>query len=164
MTILPSSSCGVELHRLAAVPAVGQCRIGNVEGHLFRSRPPVSRVDKLHAAKGLITLQSGSFCEGRRQRLGFEESYRGARPLLTSKTIYSLPTSRPERHCPLTCPGPDRGRIQKQRQAVQPRRSSGRLRHSEAVVAFGGSRLREAALPCMGRALSGITLCAKVHA
>ena len=36
---------------------------------------------------------------------------------------------------------------------AQPRPSSGRLRHSEAVMAFGGLGLRAVAVPCMGRSL-----------
>jgi hypothetical protein len=107
------------LHRLAAVASEGRCRIGDVEGRLLHSRPSVSQCRQVERRKGQEPADPArrSFCEGRRQHLGFGESCRGARPLLISKTVYSLPTSRPGAALPFDQPGPERGRIQKQRQA-----------------------------------------------
>jgi hypothetical protein len=53
------------------------------------------KADKLNAAKdrNLLILRSGLSAKGR-QRLGSGGNLSRARPLLTSKTVYSLPASR----------------------------------------------------------------------
>ena len=137
---------------LAVVVSEGRCRIGNVEGRLFAPSRLFPRADKSNAAKdrNLLILRSGLSAKGAGNVWGSEGRCRGAIPLLTSKTVYSLPTIRSRAGCPLTSVVQTVVEFKNKDRPGQPRRSSGRLRHSEAVAAFGESRLREAALPCMG--------------
>lgn len=57
---------------MAVVASVKRFWIGNTEGGLFRSRPSVSRLIQLNAAKELVVLQGSLSAKGARSVSGFE--------------------------------------------------------------------------------------------
>jgi hypothetical protein len=88
-----------------------------------RLREPVavSRVRKLGAAQelpgsgsGLSSIVAGRICDS-------EPGSREAEPLLTSKSVYSLPARRSRSVLSFDWRAPERGTIEQTRQAVQPK-------------------------------------------
>jgi len=111
--------------------------IGNAGGPLFRSRPSVSHVHRMNAAKDLsireaIFLQRGPATSGLRARLPSGKTVAHFEIHLCQPTFWSRAA------LPFDQPGPDRGTIQE----TKPGRPTPSLkRTAEAfgtVVAFGG--------------------------
>jgi hypothetical protein len=96
-----------ELPRCGASPFAGGALGGTVQdrerrGPSFPLQAVCFQCRQVERRKGQEPAHPAkrSSCEGRRQRLGSGESCRGARPLLTFKTFYSLPASRSEETLP----------------------------------------------------------------
>jgi hypothetical protein len=123
-----------ELHPLAAVTPVRRCRIGNADGALFRSMPSVSRVDRLNVAGALARQRSVLSAKGAGNVWASSEVVERQDHCSFLKPSMACQRFGPERRCPLTSPVQTVVQFKKQRQAAQPRPSSGRLTHYLLVV------------------------------
>ena len=111
-TILPSSSGGVGLHRLASVASVGRCRIGSAESDLFHPNPSVSRVVRLNAAEKLLADEAVFLRKVAGNVWASRKVVEGQDRCSFLKPSMACQRLGPERRCPLTRPCPSRGTIQ----------------------------------------------------
>jgi hypothetical protein len=133
---LPRPKVGSHTRRLIAPPTVFLQKVA--QGHRFpASAGPSAARDRLAARNG---LSPGRYPEASVAPLkGFE----GQQRCTLRKPSMACQRLGPGLPCPLNSGVPSVVQLQQQGQAVQPGRSSGRLRHSQTIAASGRCRFEE---------------------